>query len=71
LELTGALLELTRALLELTRELLAFTGALVVLASADGTHRTIIPAAAAATARARLFPDMFGFLQFLETILGT
>jgi hypothetical protein len=71
LSATGPLLPLTGALLTLVGALLAFTGALLVLASADGTHRTMIPAAAAATAKARLIPDIFGFLHFFETILGT
>src|SRR5580693_3072039 len=43
---------------------LPISGVLVVLAIAAGTHRAISPAVAAATAMARVFPDIFGFLRF-------
>src|ERR1700691_5009622 len=71
LSATGPLLPFTGALVELVGALFAFTGALIVLASADGTHMIIIPAVAAAMAKKRFFPDIFGFLYFLGMILGT
>src|ERR1700683_3239307 len=62
-------LTLTRTpftIVPLTSPPLVPSGALAVLAIAVGAHRVISPAVAAATARARLFPDILDSFTFSD-----